>query len=365
MRVIRPLLVVLLATLSSLSAQPRISEDRDLKEFDLTGWDCADRPGGSAKTPDGVERNKGKSRPYLAPPVGVRVLDTAGFLQKLAAFDNETRGRRRKDLTPAQREKLKALEKEVVALEGYLVIAYAGPPESTNCGSVDFHDWHLELFEKPADHAPRIGDPTPIICEITPRTQNALFRDGVRLQALAGFLRAPDLSIEPTGHPARRIRVTGYLLWDDDHNGAADIGQTVRVMSANGYHQPWRSTAWELHPILKIEPLDGPRLAPTTSEPAVASTAPPAAPTTPPEEEPAATPEPPASSPSPSVSSLPAIVTVMRPIKVKIAYGETVIPAGTQVRVLKQNTASTLTVDYLGRPQIIPSTSTNLPPKGE
>jgi hypothetical protein len=25
-------------------------------------------------------------------------------------------------------------------------------PETTNCGSANFHDWHLEVFENPSDH---------------------------------------------------------------------------------------------------------------------------------------------------------------------------------------------------------------------
>ena len=52
-----------------------------------------------------------------------------------------------------------------------------------------FHDWHLEIFVNPSDHAPQVGDPTPIICEITPRTERAIYRDGVRIQSLTGFFR--------------------------------------------------------------------------------------------------------------------------------------------------------------------------------
>jgi hypothetical protein len=50
--------------------------------------------------------------------------------------------------------------------------------------------------------------------------------------------------------------VTGYLLWDDEHNGVADVGTTIRTIGANKYHHPWRSTPWEIHPVLKIEALD-------------------------------------------------------------------------------------------------------------
>jgi hypothetical protein len=116
-----------------------------------------------------------------------------------------------------------------------------------------FHDWHLEIFENPSDHAPQGGDPTPIICEITPRTERAIYRDNMRIQSLAGFFRLQDASYKATGHNAQKVRVTGYLLWDDDHNGSADVGSTVQWFSKNGFHHPWRSTAWEIHPVVKIE----------------------------------------------------------------------------------------------------------------
>jgi hypothetical protein len=54
----------------------------------------------------------------------------------------------------------------------------------------------LEIFENPSDHAPQVGDPTPIICEITPRTERAIYRDGARIQSLAGFFRLQDVSYQ-------------------------------------------------------------------------------------------------------------------------------------------------------------------------
>src|SRR4051812_19957483 len=185
---------------SSSQAQRRISEDMELKEIDLTGWDCLNEMGGSAKTEDGVARNHGKNRAPI-PLAGLNIpkFDTALFLRNVSAFDAMTKGKRRKDLGSAQLQQLGAMEKQLVSLTAYLVIAYAGPPESTNCGSVDFHDWRLELFERPLDPPPHVGDPTPIICEITPRTQTALYRDGVRLQNLAAFIRRPDIESDATG----------------------------------------------------------------------------------------------------------------------------------------------------------------------
>jgi hypothetical protein len=101
-----------------------------------------------------------------------------------------------------------------------------------------------------------MGDPTPIICEITPRTEQRIYSDGVRIQSLASFFRLQDVSYRATWHKAQKVRVTGYLMWDDDHNGSADVGSTIEYFSKNGFHHPWRSTAWEIHPVIKIEAIE-------------------------------------------------------------------------------------------------------------
>jgi hypothetical protein len=55
---------------------------------------------------------------------------------------------------------------------------------------------------------------------------------------------------------AHKIRVTGYLMWDDEHNRPdTDVGSTIGWFSKEGYHHPWRSTGWEIHPVMKIEDL--------------------------------------------------------------------------------------------------------------
>jgi len=63
-----------------------------------------------------------------------------------------------------------------------------------------------------------------IICEITPRTERGIYRDNVRIQSVAEFLRLPDMNYQVIRHDACKVRVTGYLLWDDGHNGSADVG---------------------------------------------------------------------------------------------------------------------------------------------
>jgi hypothetical protein len=245
--------VTMLASLAAVET----TEDTELRNLDVTGWDCANQSEGTAQSQDARERNRMKNRwPVNLSLFTVENLDTAGFLTRMREYNSRLQSKRRGELTAAQKDELDRYENQIVSLTGWLVLAYAGPPETTNCASAIFHDWHLELFENPSDHAPREGDPTPIICEIAPRTERAIYRDGLRIQSLAGFFRLPDVSYKATGHKAHKVRVTGYLMWDDDHNGSADVGSTVQWFSSNGFHHPWRSTAWEVHPIMKIEVLE-------------------------------------------------------------------------------------------------------------
>ena len=205
------------------------TEDVELRDLKLEAWNCSSKNEGSAQSQEARERNRVKNR-WLVNLSGFAVesLNTASFLKKVREYDSRVQGKHRGDLTAAQREELDDCENRIVSLTGWLVLAYAGPPETTNCGDETFHDWHLEIFEKPSDHAPKVGDPTPIICEITPRTERIIYRDGVRIQSLAGFFRLQDASYRATGHAAQKVRITGYLLWDDEHNSSAEVGSTIQ-----------------------------------------------------------------------------------------------------------------------------------------
>jgi len=229
----------------------------ELRDVDLSGWDCATKPEGAAKSQDGEERNRQKNRsPVDLAGVTILNFDTAGFLAHVAEYDRQLHATHRRELNPEQKTLLENFEKEIVSITGWLNFAYQGMPETTNCRSDQFLDWHLEVFAAASDHPPRVGDSTPIICEITPRTEAQLYRSGVRMQNLAPFLRLPDNTVKATsGGKAHKVRVTGFLMWDDEHGGANDVGTTVERFSPKGWHNPWRSTAWEIHPVLKIEDL--------------------------------------------------------------------------------------------------------------
>jgi hypothetical protein len=291
----------------------------------------------------------------------VESTDISGFLRRITEFEGQTKYRKRVEIGMPQKDLLAPLEKKVVSLTGYLGLAYVGPPETTNCGSSDYHDWHLEVYEKPIEHAPQPGDATPIICEITPRTQNAIYEDGIRIQELTAFFRRSDASYESTGHKAQKVRITGYLLWDDEHNGTADVGTKIESVGANKYHHPWRQAAWEIHPVLKIERADGMDSLPaahatpgTSGTPATTNTS--AAPA-----EPASSPTMPSATPTPTPPPTPTqMITVQIPLRIPTPQGEAVIPRGARLPVVSRD-AQTVTVQYMGQNVIIANGYTNSP----
>src|SRR6266404_2894211 len=147
----------------------------ELHDLDLRGWDCVSKLEGIAKTQDGKERNQQKNRsPIELTGTKIEPFAVATFLARVADYDRQIEKKHRRDLSQTQKEQVVALEKQMVSITGWLVLAYQGIPETTNCRSQDFLDWHLELSPESADHPAELGDPTPIICEITPRTQALL-----------------------------------------------------------------------------------------------------------------------------------------------------------------------------------------------
>lgn len=229
------------------------AEDTELRKLDVSRWPCLKKPVGTATRPDEQERNLMKNRSPIRIRPNVEQLDVPSFLRKVAAYDAKLKATDRGNLDLRRKAELRGFENQIVSLTGWLNLAYPTKAESTNCGDPTFHDWHLEVSSEPMDHPPRVGDTTPIICEVTPRTEKLLYDQGVRLRALAGFMRLLDNSYQPTQHPPRKIRVTGYLIWDDLHNDSETIGPKVKLIGDDNFHHPWRATAWEIHPILKIE----------------------------------------------------------------------------------------------------------------
>ena len=261
-KVIRHALATGLAVLwlASVSLADSVSLP-DLRDLSLTNWNCLTQREGTPKNPAGASRNRMKNRDWIAVTDQQHIpqWDYAQFVEHARAFDAEVSATHRSNLTAEAQSKLAGIETQIVSVTGWMVLTYLGPPESCNCNSAEFHDWHIELVPKPLDHSPKIGDPTAIISEVTPRTEAALYKAGIRLQELAAFMKLgkpPDVETNPTGSAPHKVRITGYLMWDDEHNQPGkDVGPMIERGGGGEYHHPGRATAWEIHPILKIEDL--------------------------------------------------------------------------------------------------------------
>jgi hypothetical protein len=109
-------------------------------------------------------------------------------------------------------------------IEGYVVSISSGPLEAANCYCR--RDIHIMLASRP-DARPR----EQVVLEVTPRFETTKEWSLETLQH------------ELTGH---RVRFEGWLFFDSSHAGESEN-------MAPGTTNNWRATAWELHPITKIE----------------------------------------------------------------------------------------------------------------
>src|SRR5437773_1466172 len=105
--------VTMLAGLAEI--QP--TEDTELRDLDVTGWDCANQSEGTAQSQDARERNRLKNRwPVDLSLFTVERLDTAGFLTKVHECDSRLQSKRPGELTGPQKDELDSYENQIVSL---------------------------------------------------------------------------------------------------------------------------------------------------------------------------------------------------------------------------------------------------------
>lgn len=139
-----------------------------------------------------------------------------------------------------------------VQVEGYLVSAKKMSPETCNCHSVayvDFHVWMVDDPNKDRDQS--------VVVEVSPRVRS--YHNEWTLKRIQDAASRHD-----------KVRISGWLLMDPEHPD--QIGKT-------------RGTIWEIHPIMQIETMSGGSWRPldngstgVSAGPAVAQTIPPVTP---------------------------------------------------------------------------------------
>jgi hypothetical protein len=129
-------------------------------------------------------------------------------------------------------------ERRAAIVVGYVRDVEVGGVETVNClaRTPDHRDTHIELVPDPED-----GGQLPLIVEVTPAWR--------RIAASRGSDWSTDsLRSLLLG---RRVRVTGWLLFDMEHRRQAENTAPGRVGN-------WRATAWELHPVTEVEVIGAP-----------------------------------------------------------------------------------------------------------
>ena len=135
------------------------------------------------------------------------------------------------ELLGAGEDRARWAEGRAGVVEGYVVYVGEGGVEAANCYSLRRRDTHIHVAARP-DAPPR----EQLVVEVTPRLREWAAARGADWTTAA--LRR-DLA-------GRWCRFEGWLLFDREHAGESENtreeGEDV-----------WRATAWELHPVTRIE----------------------------------------------------------------------------------------------------------------
>ena len=135
-----------------------------------------------------------------------------------------------------QLQQLQAIESRAVVVDSYLAMVKDGGKEGVNCNSTTRLDVHAELID--TDDDPAQNRPRHVVSEVTPWFSAAIHawtKDNLaQYSAYANGYSAAQV------RTSTKVRIYGYLMYDEAHAG-------------NGAVRQWRGTAWEIHPITRIE----------------------------------------------------------------------------------------------------------------
>lgn len=166
--------------------------------------------------------NREKNRYTM--PLDVVDLTVQSIIQTPSSVLADAGRKKREWWSSAARDYAKQEESRGVRVTGYLVRAKQEGPESCNGYSDSLHDYHIWISD-----APTYDKANGLIVEITPRWESV--RAGWRIA-----------EIERLAQRHSRVRVTGWLMWDEEHPD--EVGRS-------------RATQWEVHPVTGFEVFDG------------------------------------------------------------------------------------------------------------
>jgi hypothetical protein len=122
-------------------------------------------------------------------------------------------------------------EARAAVLEGYVVEVKSAGAEAANCFSPAWRDTHIHVAARPDAPARE-----SVVLEVTPRLERWAARRGLDWSEAA-------LKRDLLG---RRCRFEGWLFFDSGHEAEAEN-------TAPGRAGNWRATAWEIHPVTRLD----------------------------------------------------------------------------------------------------------------
>ncbi|MCI0612514.1 SH3 domain-containing protein, partial [bacterium] len=136
---------------------------------------------------------------------------------------------------------LQSLESQPVVVEAFLAMVKKAAKESTNCYSTSRKDLHMELIGTDQED-PKTMRNEIFVTEVSPWFSEANSSwTSTNLGQFASYRNGYSGNLQRV--PAK-VRIYGWLFYDDPHSSDGAVGS-------------WRGTAWELHPITRIEVFDG------------------------------------------------------------------------------------------------------------
>ena len=150
-------------------------------------------------------------------------------------------GKKRDAWPPAARSEVVTYENRFVTVEGFFSGVDIQDPESCNGFSAVHVDYHLWLAPYPPStfSAVKHIKHHSMVVEISPRT----------LQWHPEWTRA---ALQSTQNKETRVRVTGWLFFDQEHPENLYVGKLGPVKPFKT-----RRTLWEIHPVHRIELWNG------------------------------------------------------------------------------------------------------------
>ncbi len=120
------------------------------------------------------------------------------------------------------------------SITAFVIYVKPGGQETVNCGAgePEYRDTQIELVLQEGITAKS----QRVVVEVTPR-----WREFVQGQGLNWTTAALRSTLE-----GRFVRFTGWLFFDDEHDDEAENTRPGRP-------ENWRATAWEIHPVTRIE----------------------------------------------------------------------------------------------------------------